>query len=52
MSSCILCIYIKKLADIDIKVLEQLCKETIAYLNEHHVVVLVEINTMKSQLDI
>jgi hypothetical protein len=31
------CIYIKKLADIDIKVLEQLCKETIAYLNEHHV---------------
>ena len=30
------CIYIKKLADIDISVLEQLCKETIAYLNEHH----------------
>jgi hypothetical protein len=51
MSSCILCIYIKKLADIDIKVLEQLCKETIAYLNEHHVCS-AEINTMKSQLDI
>jgi hypothetical protein len=30
------CIYIKKLADIDITILEQLCKETIAYLNEHH----------------
>ncbi|MEO9485126.1 MAG: DUF1801 domain-containing protein [Ekhidna sp.] len=30
------CIYVKKLADIDISVLEKLCKETIAYLNEHH----------------
>lgn len=30
------CIYVKKLADIDIAVLEQLCKETIVYLNEHH----------------
>lgn len=30
------CIYIKKLEDIEISVLEQLCKETIAYLNEHH----------------
>lgn len=30
------CIYIKKLADIDIGILEQLCKETIQYLNEHH----------------
>jgi hypothetical protein len=30
------CIYIKKLADIDIAVLEKLCKATIAYLNEHH----------------
>ena len=30
------CIYIKKLADIDLSILEQLCKETIAYLNEHH----------------
>ena len=30
------CIYVKKLADIDISVLEQLCLETIAYLEEHH----------------
>ena len=30
------CIYIKKLADIDVTVLEEMCKETIAYLNEHH----------------
>lgn len=30
------CIYLKKLEDIDISVLEQLCIETIAYLNEHH----------------
>jgi hypothetical protein len=30
------CIYIKKLADIDVSILEQLCKETIDYLNEHH----------------
>lgn len=30
------CIYVKKLDDIDIKVLEGLCLETIAYLNEHH----------------
>ncbi len=30
------CIYIKKLADIDIAILEQLCKETIQYLKEHH----------------
>ncbi|WP_298546508.1 DUF1801 domain-containing protein [uncultured Aquimarina sp.] len=30
------CIYIKKLADIDISILEKLCKETIQYLNEHH----------------
>jgi len=30
------CIYIKKLADIDISILEKLCLETIAYLNEHH----------------
>ena len=30
------CIYIKKLADINIPVLEKLCKTTIAYLNEHH----------------
>ena len=30
------CIYIKKLADIDISILEQICRESIAYLNEHH----------------
>lgn len=30
------CIYMKKLADIDISILEKLCEETIAYLNEHH----------------
>ena len=30
------CIYVKKLSDIDISILEQLCQETIAYLNEHH----------------
>jgi len=30
------CIYIKRLTDIDISILEKLCKETIKYLNEHH----------------
>ncbi|WP_271766170.1 DUF1801 domain-containing protein [Aquimarina algiphila] len=30
------CIYVKKLADIDISILEQICKETIAYLNKNH----------------
>ena len=30
------CIYIKRLSDIDISILEQLCKETINYLNENH----------------
>lgn len=30
------CIYIKKLADIHVDVLEKLCKLTIAYLNDHH----------------
>lgn len=30
------CIYIKKLSDINILVLEKLCKTSIAYLNEHH----------------
>ena len=30
------CIYVKKLSDIDIKMLEGLCRGTIAYLNEHH----------------
>lgn len=31
------CIYIKKLSDIDISILEEICKETLAYLDEHHV---------------
>ncbi len=30
------CIYVKKLSDINLTVLEELCSETIAYLNEHH----------------
>ncbi|RNC87196.1 MAG: DUF1801 domain-containing protein [Winogradskyella sp.] len=30
------CIYIKRLSDINIDVLEQLCQESIDYLNEHH----------------
>ena len=30
------CIYVKKLADINISALERLCMTTIAYLNEHH----------------
>ncbi|AWI25873.1 DUF1801 domain-containing protein [Flavobacterium pallidum] len=30
------CIYIKKLADIDIDVLEKMCRASIAYLEEHH----------------
>ncbi|WP_298472960.1 DUF1801 domain-containing protein [uncultured Maribacter sp.] len=30
------CIYVKKLANIDTLILEQICKETIAYLNENH----------------
>ncbi|KOS06042.1 hypothetical protein AM493_08315 [Flavobacterium akiainvivens] len=30
------CIYVKKLSDINIDVLEKICKITIAYLNEHH----------------
>lgn len=30
------CIYIKKLSDINISILEKLCLDTIAYLNEHH----------------
>lgn len=30
------CIYIKKLADIDISILQKLCKESITYVNEHH----------------
>lgn len=30
------CIYVKRLSDIDISILEKLCQETIDYLNEHH----------------
>lgn len=30
------CIYVKKLSDIDITVLEKLCKSSIAYVQEHH----------------
>ncbi|MCW3103147.1 MAG: hypothetical protein JWO09_1587 [Bacteroidetes bacterium] len=30
------CIYVKKLSDINISVLEKICKATIKYLNEHH----------------
>lgn len=30
------CIYMKKLEDINIPILKQLCMESIAYLNEHH----------------
>lgn len=30
------CLYVKKLSDINIPILEKLCKATIAYLNEHH----------------
>lgn len=30
------CIYVKKLSDINIDVLETICKATIAYLNEHY----------------
>lgn len=30
------CIYVKKLSDIHLSTLEQLCKATIEYLNEHH----------------
>lgn len=30
------CIYIKKLADIDISTLQKLCTESIIYVNEHH----------------
>ena len=30
------CIYVKKLADIDIQILKQICDASIAYLNEHH----------------
>jgi hypothetical protein len=30
------CIYVKKLSDINIAILEKLCKDSIAYINEHH----------------
>jgi hypothetical protein len=30
------CIYVKKLSDINLETLKELCKATIAYLNEHH----------------
>ncbi len=30
------CIYIKKLADINISTLHELCKESVSYINEHH----------------
>ena len=30
------CMYVKKLSDINISVLEQLCKTTIQYISEHH----------------
>lgn len=30
------CIYIKKLSDINVAILQKLCKGTIAYINEHH----------------
>lgn len=30
------CIYMKKLSDIELSVLEELCNETIRYLNENH----------------
>jgi hypothetical protein len=30
------CIYVKKLSDINIDVLEKICNASIAYLNEHH----------------
>ncbi len=30
------CIYVNKLADIDISVLKELCTESIKYLSEHH----------------
>lgn len=30
------CIYVKKLADVNIDVLKEMCLESIAYLHEHH----------------
>ncbi len=30
------CIYVKRLADINLDALEKMCRESIAYINEHH----------------
>jgi len=30
------CIYVKRLSDINIEVLERICRDSIAYINEHH----------------
>lgn len=30
------CIYVKKLSDINLEMVEKICKATIAYLNKHH----------------
>ncbi|MGE6395919.1 DUF1801 domain-containing protein [Chryseobacterium scophthalmum] len=30
------CIYIKKLSDIDVSILQELCMESIQYISEHH----------------
>lgn len=30
------CIYVKKLSDIDIAILQELCMESITYISEHH----------------
>lgn len=30
------CIYIKKLSDIQIPVLQQLCEESVAFISEHY----------------
>jgi len=30
------CIYVKKLSDIDIAILQELCMESIKYISEHH----------------
>ena len=30
------CLYVKKIADINLQTLEAVCRATIAYLNEHH----------------
>jgi hypothetical protein len=32
------CIYVKQLADIDIAILERLCRETMAYITAHHTI--------------